>query len=81
MSSRRALTEDEHLAGWFPTTLEGDRAAGAPLHFSFRQSGGEPFDGEMLAFEPLPAWSCAGPTTSCASSSKPTGRGASSPSP
>ncbi len=48
----RALTEDAGLAGWFPTTIEGARAAGAPLHFSFRESEGEPFDGEMLAFEP-----------------------------
>jgi uncharacterized protein YndB with AHSA1/START domain len=48
----RALTEDEHLAAWFPTTIEGRRAAGAPLHFAFRASEGEPFDGEMLAFDP-----------------------------
>jgi uncharacterized protein YndB with AHSA1/START domain len=48
----RALTEDEHLAGWFPTTIEGERASGAPLRFSFRQSEGEPFDGEMLVFDP-----------------------------
>ncbi len=47
-----ALTEDAHLAGWFPTTIEGSRTAGAPLHFSFRESEGEPFDGEMLAFDP-----------------------------
>jgi uncharacterized protein YndB with AHSA1/START domain len=48
----RALTEDEHLAEWFPTTIEGERAAGAPLHFSFRESEGEPFDGEMQVFDP-----------------------------
>jgi hypothetical protein len=48
----RALTEDQHLAGWFPTTIEGERAAGAPLHFSFRAGEGEPFDGQMLVFEP-----------------------------
>jgi uncharacterized protein YndB with AHSA1/START domain len=47
----RALTEDTHLAEWFPTTIEGQRAAGAPLHFSFRQGEGEPFNGEMLAFD------------------------------
>ena len=47
----RALTEDAHLAQWFPTTMEGERAAGAPLHFSFREGEGEPFDGEMLAFD------------------------------
>ena len=47
----RALTEEAHLAQWFPTTIEGERAAGAPLHFSFRKGEGEPFDGEMLAFD------------------------------
>lgn len=47
-----AITEPEHLAQWFPTTIEGERAAGASLRFSF--PGGElpPFDGEMLAYEP-----------------------------
>jgi uncharacterized protein YndB with AHSA1/START domain len=47
----RALTEDAHLAEWFPTTIEGERTAGAPLHFSLREGEGQPFDGEMLAFE------------------------------
>jgi uncharacterized protein YndB with AHSA1/START domain len=47
-----ALTEDEHLIGWFPTTIEGGRVAGGALHFSFRQGEGEPFDGEMTAFDP-----------------------------
>jgi uncharacterized protein YndB with AHSA1/START domain len=48
----RALTEPEHLEAWFPTTIEGDRAAGARLRFSFRESEGQPFEGEMLAFDP-----------------------------
>jgi uncharacterized protein YndB with AHSA1/START domain len=48
----RALTEDGHLAAWFPTTIEGALRAGAPLRFSFRQGEAAPFDGEMLAFEP-----------------------------
>jgi uncharacterized protein YndB with AHSA1/START domain len=48
----RALTEDKHLAGWFPTTIEGARVAGAALRFSFRQGEAEPFDGEMLVFDP-----------------------------
>ena len=46
-----ALTDDAHLAEWFPTTIEGERTPGAPLHFSFRQGEGEPFEGEMLAFD------------------------------
>jgi uncharacterized protein YndB with AHSA1/START domain len=48
----RALTEPESLAGWFPTTMEGDRAAGAALHFAFREGEGEDFDGQMLVFDP-----------------------------
>jgi uncharacterized protein YndB with AHSA1/START domain len=46
-----ALTENEHLAEWFPTTIEGERVAGAPLHYAFRENEAEPFDGEMLAFD------------------------------
>ena len=46
------LTEPEHLAAWFPTTIEGDRAAGAPLQFDFREGGGESFEGEMVVFDP-----------------------------
>jgi uncharacterized protein YndB with AHSA1/START domain len=48
----RAISEPEHLAHWFPTTIEGDRAPGACLRFSFPGGQGPPFDGEMLAFEP-----------------------------
>lgn len=31
----RAVTEPEHLVAWFPTTIDGDRATGAALAFSF----------------------------------------------
>jgi DNA-binding transcriptional ArsR family regulator/uncharacterized protein YndB with AHSA1/START domain len=48
----RALTEPEHLAAWFPTTIEGERAAGAPLHFAHRDGAAPPIDGVMLAYEP-----------------------------
>lgn len=48
----RAVTEPEHLARWFPTTIEGDRKAGAPLRFTFPADQAPPFDGEMLTFEP-----------------------------
>jgi uncharacterized protein YndB with AHSA1/START domain len=48
----RALSEPEHLAAWFPTTIEGQRAAGAVLRFGFRDMEAEPFAGEMLAFDP-----------------------------
>jgi uncharacterized protein YndB with AHSA1/START domain len=47
----RAITEPEHLSHWFPTTIEGERVAGAPLRFSFPQNQAEPFAGELLAVE------------------------------
>ena len=51
----RAITEPEHLAHWFPTTIEGDRIAGAALKFSFPGDQFPPFDGEMVQFEPQSA--------------------------
>jgi uncharacterized protein YndB with AHSA1/START domain len=36
----RAITEPEHLAHWFPTTIEGERAAGAPLRFYISRRSG-----------------------------------------
>jgi len=48
----RAVTEPEHLAAWFPTTIDGERRAGAPLRFRHRDDAAPPFDGEMLAFDP-----------------------------
>lgn len=48
----RALTEESHLAAWFPTTIEGELRAGAPLRFRFRDSELPPTSGEMIACEP-----------------------------
>jgi uncharacterized protein YndB with AHSA1/START domain len=48
----RALTEPEHLAVWFPSDVEGERAAGAPLRFVFRNGEGPPTEGEMLVYDP-----------------------------
>ncbi|MGH9016793.1 MAG: SRPBCC family protein [Acidimicrobiales bacterium] len=48
----RALSESDHLAAWFPTTIDGDREAGAALQFRFRQSEGPAMDGEMVVFDP-----------------------------
>jgi uncharacterized protein YndB with AHSA1/START domain len=48
----RAITEPEHLSQWFPTTIEGERAAGASLRFSFAGGQAPPMDGEMVEFEP-----------------------------
>ncbi len=48
----RAVTEPQQLAQWFPTTIEGERAAGAPLRFDFPGGQAPAFDGEMLAFDP-----------------------------
>ena len=47
-----ALTEPEHLAAWFPTTIEGERAAGARLRFSFPGREAPPFEGKMITYDP-----------------------------
>jgi uncharacterized protein YndB with AHSA1/START domain len=48
----RALTEDEHLAAWFPAEIRGERAPGAALRFVHRDGAGPTLDGEMLVYEP-----------------------------
>jgi uncharacterized protein YndB with AHSA1/START domain len=48
----RAVTEPAHLARWFPTTIEGERAAGARLRFAFPAGQLPAFEGEMTAYEP-----------------------------
>ena len=48
----QAITEAGHLEHWFPTTIEGERRAGAPLRFSFPENRFPAFEGEMLAYEP-----------------------------
>jgi uncharacterized protein YndB with AHSA1/START domain len=48
----RALTEPEHLAAWFPTDIEGERASGAPLRFRFRNGEGPTIDGQMITYDP-----------------------------
>jgi uncharacterized protein YndB with AHSA1/START domain len=48
----RAISQPEHLAHWFPTTIEGERVVGAPLRFSFPADPLPPFEGEMVAYEP-----------------------------
>jgi hypothetical protein len=46
------VTEPEHLAAWFPQTIEGERKAGAHLRFGPTDGEGPAFDGEMLAYDP-----------------------------
>jgi uncharacterized protein YndB with AHSA1/START domain len=48
----RALTEPGHLAAWFPTTIDGERVAGAKLSFAFAEVAVPVMDGEMLAWDP-----------------------------
>jgi uncharacterized protein YndB with AHSA1/START domain len=48
----RALTEPAHIAAWFPTDIEGERAPGADLTFPFRQGEGPTMTGRMLTFDP-----------------------------
>jgi uncharacterized protein YndB with AHSA1/START domain len=47
-----AISEPEHLASWFPTTIEGDRRTGAKLTFSFPSGEAPAMEGEMLAYQP-----------------------------
>lgn len=47
----RAITEPAELAAWFPTTIDGERIAGADLTFRFRDNQAPPFDGRMIACE------------------------------
>src|SRR6202011_971472 len=46
----RAVTQDEHLAAWFPQQIVGERRPGAALRFV--TAGGDGFDGEMVDFDP-----------------------------
>jgi uncharacterized protein YndB with AHSA1/START domain len=48
----QALTEPEHLDAWFPTTIEGERRAGAELRFSFREHDLPSFEGRMITCDP-----------------------------
>ncbi len=48
----RALTEAEHLAAWFPTTIEGAFTPGAPLVFRFTELAMPPMSGRMISCEP-----------------------------
>ena len=48
----RAITEPDELSHWFPTTIEGERAAGASLRFTVPGGQAPPMHGEMLAYEP-----------------------------
>src|SRR3954453_8741915 len=49
----RAITDPEHLKAWFPDTIVVEEwSVGAPLRFEPAPEMAEPFDGEVLAFEP-----------------------------
>ena len=49
----RAITEPAHLAAWFPTTIDGERKAGAELTFAHPGNVSlPPIAGRMLAYEP-----------------------------
>jgi len=47
-----ALVEPAKLASWFPTTIEGERRAGAALKFVFAGGEGPALDGQIRIFEP-----------------------------
>jgi uncharacterized protein YndB with AHSA1/START domain len=47
-----AITSQEGLSAWFPFDVVGERAAGAPLRFEFREGEGPAFEGSMVEFSP-----------------------------
>lgn len=47
-----ALTKPEHLAAWFPTTIEGETAPGAVLRFEFPYEDSPTITGEMITYQP-----------------------------
>jgi len=48
----RAITQPEHLATWFPSSIEGERKPGAQLRFTFPGNEVPPVEGEMIAWDP-----------------------------
>lgn len=48
----RALTESEHLAAWFPTTIDGAFTPGARLVFRFTKVAVPPMSGQVISCEP-----------------------------
>jgi uncharacterized protein YndB with AHSA1/START domain len=49
----RAITEPDGLATWFPSTIDGERRAGAALKFVFPFPDAPVMEGTMRAFEPM----------------------------
>src|SRR3954453_19024936 len=49
------VTSPAGLSAWFPFDVVGEREAGAPLRFVFREGEGEPFAGSMVEFSPRSA--------------------------
>jgi uncharacterized protein YndB with AHSA1/START domain len=49
----RAITEPDGLAAWFPSTIEGERRAGAALKFVFPFPDAPVMEGTMRAYEPM----------------------------
>jgi uncharacterized protein YndB with AHSA1/START domain len=47
----RALVEPDELRAWFPSTIDGERAAGATLRFDF-DGVVDPIEGTMHVFDP-----------------------------
>lgn len=48
----RAMTEPEHLAAWFPSSIQGERSEGAQLTFVFPNGEAPTMEGRMLAYDP-----------------------------
>lgn len=47
----QAVTQDDELKHWYPTTIEGERVAGAALRLEFTGDDGPPLEGQLLAIQ------------------------------
>jgi len=48
----RAVTDEDEMAAWFPSRVEGERKVGAPLQFPFEGGEAPTFDGEVRVWDP-----------------------------
>lgn len=44
----RAFVDPDLIAAWFPTSIEGDLVAGAPLRFEIKDFVADPFEGTVV---------------------------------
>lgn len=63
----RAITEPDHLPAWFPTTIDGERRAGAALRFAFKDFQQTRSTAACWSSIRRTGWNCCGARTCCES--------------